>query len=315
MPQGARVVIIGAGAVGATFAYTLQISGVAREIVIVDIDTKRAEGEVMDLNHGLFFTPPVEIRAGGYADCAGAAIVVIAAGAKQKPGQSRLELVGQNVRICNSIVSSILEHTDDAILLMVTNPVDVLTYAALKASGLPPERVLGSGTVLDSARFRFLLSSHCGIDPHNVHAYIIGEHGDSEVAAWSMAHLAGVKLSDYCKVCGRNCGPLEYGSMVQQVRESAYHIIDAKGATSYGIGLALEKIVRSILRDERSVLTVSRLVTGLYGIADVCLSVPVVVDRGGAGRVVCGELSTQEQVELKASAETLKTVLRDVGLQ
>jgi L-lactate dehydrogenase len=241
--------------------------------------------------------------------------VVIAAGAKQKPGQSRLELVGQNVRICNSIVSSILEHTVDAILLMVSNPVDVLTYAALKASGLPPERVLGSGTVLDSARFRFLLSSHCGIDPHNVHAYIIGEHGDSEVAAWSMAHLAGVKLSDYCKVCGRNCGPFEYGSIVQQVRESAYHIIDAKGATSYGIGLALEKIVRSILRDERSVLTVSRLVTGLYGIADVCLSVPVVVDRGGAGRVVCGELSTQEQQELKASAETLKRVLRDVGLQ
>ena len=314
-PGTAKVVIVGAGAVGTTFAYALQIGGAAREIVLIDADKKRVEGEVMDLNHGLFFTPPVDIRAGDYADCAGARVVVIAAGVKQKPGQSRLSLTGQNVRICHSIVDSILQHTREAILLVVSNPVDVLTYAALKASGLPPEQVIGSGTVLDSARFRYLLSRHCGVDPHNVHAYVIGEHGDSELAAWSMTHIAGARMEEYCPVCERNCPDSERAEIAEQVRQSAYHIIDAKGATCYGVGLALEKIVRSILRDEHSVLTVSRLVNGYCGIEDVCLSLPVVVGRNGAGRLVCTRLSAEEQESLCASAGVLKSVLCDVGLQ
>jgi len=314
MPGVSRVVIVGAGAVGTTCAYTLQISGTARQIVMIDLDTKHAQAEVMDLNHGLFFTPPVDIRLGDYADCKDADIVIIAAGAKQKPGQSRLDLVRQNVEICRSIIANILQHTRDAILLMVANPVDVLTYVALRASSLPPERVIGSGTVLDSARFRYLLSRHCAVDPHNVHAYILGEHGDSEVAAWSISHLGGIKLSHCQKLCSRNCSDYDREAIVEKVRQSAYHIIEAKGATCYGIGLALEKIVRAILRDERSVLTVSRLVDGYCGIENVCLSIPTVVGRNGADRPLSAELSPREQQALQASAQTLKKVIRDIGV-
>ncbi len=314
MPEISKVVIVGAGAVGTTCAYTLQISGTVRQIVMIDLDTKHAEAEVMDLNHGLFFTPPVDIRLGDYADCKDADIVVISAGAKQKPGQSRLELVRQNVEICRNIVANIIQHTRDAILLMVANPVDVLTFVALGTSSLPPERVIGSGTVLDSARFRYFLSRHCDVDPHNVHAYILGEHGDSEVAAWSISHLGGVSLSDCQKVCLRNCTDQDRQAIVDQVRQSAYHIIEAKGATCYGIGLALEKIVRSILRDERSVLTVSRLIDGYCGITNVCLSIPTVVGRNGADRPISVELSPREQQGLRASAQTLKKVIRDVGV-
>ncbi len=314
MLRVSRVVIVGAGAVGTTCAYTLQISGTARQIVMIDLDTKHAQAEIMDLNHGLFFTPPVDIRLGDYADCKDADIVIITAGAKQKPGQSRLDLVRRNVEICRSIVANILQHTRDAILLMVANPVDVLTYVALRASSLPPERVIGSGTVLDSARFRYLLSRHCNVDPHNVHAYILGEHGDSEVAAWSISHLGGVNLANCQKLCSRNCTDQDRQAIVDQVRQSAYHIIEAKGATCYGIGLALEKIVRAILRDERSVLTVSRLLDGYCGIENVCLSIPTVVGRNGADRPLSADLSTQEQQALQASAQTLKKVIRDIGV-
>lgn len=313
MPKSSKVVIVGAGAVGTTCAYTLQISGVARQIVLIDLDTRHAEAEVMDLNHGLFFTPPVDIKVGDYSDCSDADVVIISAGAKQKPSQSRLDLVRQNVEICRSIVSSILQYTREAILLLVTNPVDVLTYVALKVSNLPPERVIGSGTVLDSARFRYFMSRHCDVDPHNVHAYILGEHGDSEVAAWSISHVAGVKLSECSKVCRRNCTAQDRQVIVDQVRESAYHIIQGKGATCYGIGLALEKIVRAILRDERSVLTVSRLVDGYCGIEDVCLSIPVILGRDGAQRLIYADLSADEQRALQTSAQTLKLALRTAG--
>ncbi len=314
MSQPSRVVIVGAGAVGTTTAYTLQISGIARQIVIIDLDTKHAQAEVMDLNHGLFFTPPVDIRLGDYPDCKDADIVIISAGAKQKPGQSRLDLVRQNVQICRTIVSNILQHTRDVILLMVSNPVDILTHVALRVSSLPPERVIGSGTVLDSARFRFLLSRHCAVDPRNVHAYILGEHGDSEVAAWSISHVGGVNLSDCQRVCQRDCTDQDRQAIVDQVRQSAYHIIEAKGATCYGIGLALEKIIRAILRDERSVLTVSRLLDGYCQIKDVCLSIPTVVGRNGADRPIGPDLSCQEQQALQNSAQTLKDVLNDIGL-
>jgi len=280
----------------------------------MDIDRKRAEGEVLDLNHGLMFTPPVEMRVGDYNDCEGAAVVVITAGAKQKPGQSRLELVETNVKICNEVVGRIVENTKEAVILIVSNPVDVLTYAALKFSGLPKQRVMGSGTVLDSARFRYFLSRHCNIDPHNVHAYVLGEHGDSEVLAWSMTHIAGMQMNDTCRVCGKSCSKSVRDEMAVNVRDSAYHIIDAKGATNYAVGLALLRIVNSILRDENSVLTVSTLLEGEFGIEDVCLGAPAIVNSKGADHVFNAPLGDDELKALHSSADSLKEVLRKLNI-
>ena len=309
-----KVVIVGAGAVGTTFAYALQISGGADEIVLMDIDRKRAEGEVLDLNHGLMFTPPVEIRVGDYDDCKGAVVVVITAGAKQKPGQTRLELVETNIKICNEIVRRIIEKTRDAIILIVSNPVDVLTYAALKASMLPKQRVIGSGTVLDSARFRYLLSRNCNVDPRNVHAYVFGEHGDSEVLAWSMTHIAGMQMNDTCRVCRKTCPSSIRDDMAVNVRDSAYHIIDAKGATNYAVGLALLRIVNAILRDENSILTVSTLLEGEFGIEDVCLGAPAIVNSKGADYVFNAPLDDNELKALRSSAKSLKEVLRKLNI-
>ena len=310
-----KVVIIGAGAVGTTFAYALQINGGADEIVLIDLDRKRAEGEVLDLNHGLMFTPPVNIKAGDYDDCRGAKIVVIAAGAKQKPGQSRLELLETNVKICNSITREILKRTQDAIILIVANPVDILTYSVLKTSGLPKQRVIGSGTVLDTARFRYLLSRHCNVDSRNVHAYVLGEHGDSEVMAWSMTHIAGMQINDACRACRGMCSIKIRDEISDRVRDSAYHIIDAKGGTNYAVGLALMKIVEAILRDENSILTVSTLIEGEFGINDVCLGAPTIVNSKGADYVFKAPISDEELAALKSSASSLKSILKDLGLQ
>jgi len=316
MPTRRRKVgIIGAGTVGTTFAYSMQIHGVAGEIVLVNRTRERAEAEVMDLNHGLFFTPPCEIRAGSYADCSGAEIVVITAGAKQKPGQTRMDLVRDNIEIYRQMVPQILEHAPETILMVVTNPVDVLTYAALKLSGLPRKRVMGSGTVLDSARFRYLLSKRFQIDPHNVHAYVLGEHGDSEVAVWSMTNVAGMQIDDYCALCGEQFDEADKKNIVDQVRDSAYHIIEGKGATNYAVGLALTKIVTSILRDESGVFTVSALLAGEFGIEDVCLGAPAIVNSTGAARVLYADLAEPESAALRQSAELVKNVLHDVGLQ
>ncbi len=309
-----KVVIIGAGAVGSTFAYALQIRGTVREIVLIDMDKKLAEGEAMDLNHGAFFAPPVNIRPGDYEDCAGADIVAVCAGAKQKPSQSRMDLVSTNVEICRGIVEKIIEHTTESILLIVTNPVDVLTYAALRFSGLPKQQVIGSGTVLDSARFRYLLHRHCRIDPRNVHAYVLGEHGDSEVPAWSIATHGGMNILDCCETCNRNCSQVDYERISRQVRDSAYHVIEAKGATNYAVGLALVRIATAIIRNENSVLTVSTLLDGQYDIADVCMSVPVILSGSGVGRYICPELSPGELEQLRASADAIRNVQRQVGL-
>jgi len=309
-----KVVIVGAGAVGATFAYALQIRGAAREIVLVDVDRERAEGEALDLSHGEFFTPPVSIRAGDYQDCGGADVVAICAGANQKPGQSRMELVETNVGICKSIVEAVAAQASEAILLVTTNPVDVLTYAALHFSGLPSGRVIGSGTVLDSARFRHLLSRHCRIDARNVHAYVLGEHGDSEVFPWSMTSLAGMKMEEYCRACPRQCPDVNRQQIAADVRDSAYHIIEAKGATNFAVGLALVKIATSIIRGEDSVLTVSTLISGQYGISGVCLSLPTVLNSGGVDRVICPNLTEAEQAALKSSAEVIRNIQHRVGL-
>lgn len=307
-----KVVVIGAGSVGTAYIYALLPSGVAGEIALIDIDQNRAEGEVLDLSHGLPFIPPVTIKKGDYADCASADIIVITAGAKQEPGQSRLDLTQKNAQIVRTICQQISKQNSSAVLVMVTNPVDTLTYLALKELKWPYQRVIGSGTVLDSARFKYLLSQHCKIDAHNVHAYILGEHGDSEVAAWSMSHIAGVPLNAYCRIC-KVCDYNEHHRKIaEEVRNSAYHIIDYKGSTYYGIGLSLVRITEAILRNENSILTVSSFLDGQYGIKDVCLSVPCVVGDNGVKMTIEAELASEELRALQASAQIIRKVIDQI---
>ncbi|MEN6338294.1 MAG: L-lactate dehydrogenase [Phycisphaerales bacterium] len=304
-----KVVVIGAGAVGATYIYALLQTGMAEEIALIDLDKGRVEGEIMDLSHGLQFIPPVHIKAGSYEDCADASMIVVTAGAKQAPGQSRADLIRKNARIVQAICDQIARYPSEAVLVMVTNPVDTLTQIALERMGWPRQRVIGSGTVLDTARFKFMLSRHCGIDARNVHAYIIGEHGDSEVAAWSLSHIAGISVEDYCRVC-KVCDYKQYHKHIaEQVRDSAYHIIDYKGSTYYGIGLSLVRISGAILRNENSVLTVSTLLQGEYGIHDICLSVPCIVGENGVVRIVDAQLASEEQEALNRSAEAIAKTL------
>ncbi|MCL6590018.1 MAG: L-lactate dehydrogenase [Firmicutes bacterium] len=307
--SGGRVVIIGAGLVGSTFAYSLMINGVASEIVMIDVNQERLMGEVMDLNHGIAFVRPVTVRAGDYSDCRTADVIVITAGVSQKPGESRLDLLGRNAAIFQSIVAEINASGSEAIILVATNPVDIMAHFTYRMSGFPPGRVIGSGTVLDTARFRFLISNHCQVDPSNVHAYIIGEHGDSEVPVWSLANIAGVRFSEYCPVCNcnGNCNhqfPRE--RIFNEVKAAAYRIIEGKGATYYAIGLALVEIVESILRNEYSVLTVSTLMTGEYGLEDVYLSLPCVLSRKGVGQKILLSLSAEEETALRRSGALLK---------
>jgi L-lactate dehydrogenase len=308
-----RVVIIGAGMVGATFAYSLMINGVASEIIMIDANEERAVGESEDLNHGISFVRPVVVRTGDYEDCKDADVIVITAGAAQKQGETRLQLVERNVAIFEEIIPKIVATKTDAVLVIASNPVDVMTYVTIKISRLPIKRVIGSGTVLDSSRFRYLLSKHCGVDPTNVHAYIIGEHGDSEVPVWSLANIAGLRFSEYCPVCGHDCEPLKKEEIFKQVRTAAYQIIKAKGATYYAIGLALVQIVESILRDEYSVLTVSSLLQGEYGLENVALSLPSIVNRLGIEKKLSLCLSPVEEEGLKKSAQVLREVIQAIG--
>ncbi|KAJ9465151.1 L-lactate dehydrogenase [Diplonema papillatum] len=304
--MGRKVVVIGAGAVGCSYIYVLMQSGLATEIVLVDIDAKRVEGEVMDLNHGLAFSQPAAIHGGTYADCANADLIVITAGAKQKPNETRLNLVQRNAQIMGSICDEITKYTDDAVVLVVSNPVDILTHVAIKRLAWPRGRVLGSGTVLDSARFRYMLSKEYNIDPHSVHAYILGEHGDSEIAAWSISHIGGQNLRTQMTV--QPGVQATHDKILKAVRESAYHIIDHKGSTYYGIGLALLRITKAILRDERSMLTVSTLLKGEFELNDICLSVPCVVGRNGIESVLSAKLADEELKALHGSAAALRKI-------
>ncbi|HQO35639.1 MAG TPA: L-lactate dehydrogenase [bacterium] len=308
-----KVVVVGAGAVGATFAYALAQSGLADEIVLIDRNESLVRGQVLDLAHGQSFFPTVSIRCGDPSDYGDAHLIVLTAGAAQRPGETRLQLLQKNAAVVRSVVAEILSRNASAVMLVVTNPVDVMTYVALRATGWDRRRVFGSGTVLDSARLRHLLSMHCGIDVHNVHGYILGEHGDSEFAAWSMTHVAGMPIDTYCPFCRRcNDWTSERDRIAQQVRDSAYHIIDYKGATCFAVGLALVRITGAILRGQKSVLTVSALLDGEYGLRDVCLSVPCVVSSGGVERIVEGTLPEQEHAALHSSATTLKQAIREL---
>ncbi len=313
MQQKRKVVVVGAGDVGATFAYALMAEGVAEEIAIVDANRDKASGQAMDLVHGLPFVPPVKVTVGEAKDYADADVIVITAGARQKPEESRLQLVQRNVAIVGSIMDEVAAARSNAVVIMVSNPVDVLTYTALERTGWKRERIIGSGTVLDTSRFRYMLGDHCGVDARNIHGYILGEHGDSEFAAWSLTHVAGMPISDYCAKCG-SCsdGAVRRNEIVERVRKSAYHIIGYKGSTCYAIGLALVRIVGAILRDEHSVLTVSCRLEGEYGLRDVCLSVPCVLSRTGISRVVVSRLADDEQAALERSAALLKKTIADV---
>ena len=305
-----KVVIVGAGAVGSTFAYALAQSGISDDISLVDQNHELAQGQALDLAHGVPFFPSVTIQAGGVEDYADAQVIVITAGAKQQSGESRLDLLQRNAAITESIVDDIVRKKSECVIVLVSNPVDVLTYIALKRTEWDRGRVLGSGTVLDSARLRYFLSQRCDIDVHNVHAYILGEHGDSEFAAWSMSNIAGMPIDEYCPIYAKcDDWKAERNALVEKVRNSAYHIIDYKGATYFAIGLALVHIVEAILRNQRTVLTVSTLLTGEYGVDDVCLSVPAVVSRSGVERIVEGKLSKVERKSLAQSALVLKDTL------
>ena len=301
-----RVAVVGAGHVGATFAYALLLRGLASEIVLIDANQARAEGEAMDLAHAVPLTHPTRVWAGDYGACAGAAVTVITAGAAQRPGESRLALLERNAVIVGDVVREVVRHNSTGLLVVASTPVDVMAYAAWRVSGLPHQRVIGSGTILDTARFRALLGKHFDIDPRNVHAYVLGEHGDSELAAWSIATIAGMPLGDYCVAHDLTCDREDMEGIFERTRDAAYAIIERKGATYYAIGVGLARIVEAILRDERSVLSVSTLIDGYHGIRDVYLSVPVVVGRGGVERVLRPTLAEDEIALLRRSASVLR---------
>ena len=312
--QATRVAVVGAGNVGATLAYALLLSGLAAEIVLIDANREKAEGEAMDLNHTVPFAHPTRIWAGDYADCAGAAVTVVTAGANQRPGETRLDLARKNVAIFRQVVPRIAEHNPGGILLIATNPVDVLTYAAWKLSGRPARRVFGSGTILDTARFRYLLSEKFGVDARSVHAYIVGEHGDSEVPVWSLANIAGLRLPDFCAANDLVHDHSAMDDIFRQTRDAAYQIIERKGATYYAVAAGLVRIVEAVLRDQSTVLSVSSLIEDYYGIGDVCLSLPTVVDRGGIERVLRLHLDPSEIEALRRSADVLKATLSQLDL-
>ena len=309
-----KVSIIGSGNVGIRYAYSLMMAHLARSIVVLDIDKKRTEGEVMDLASCMPFVSPVDIAIGDYPDLKHSDIVVITAGAKQKPGQSRLELAKQNVEIYKDIIPKVMAHASDAIFLIVTNPVDVLSYAAYKISQKPWQEVMGSGTVLDSARLKLLLSKHCNIDARNVHAYVLGEHGDSEFPVWSSAMIGGILFKDYCPMCNKCNTKTSLPDMFSEVRNFAYEIIKRKGETSYGIGLALNRITSAILKDENSVLPVSSFVDNYYGVDDVYMSVPAIVNKKGVRELLKLKLEPEEIDNLKKSAKLIKEAIRSTGL-
>jgi L-lactate dehydrogenase len=302
----ARVAIVGAGNVGSTFAYALLLSGLAAEIVLIDKNRAKAEGEAMDLNHAVPFSHPTRVWPGDFSDCAGSAVTVLTAGAFQAAGETRLALAERNTAIWREIVPGVASHNPDGILLIATNPVDVLTYATLRLSGLPAERVIGSGTILDTARFRYLLSEHFHVDARSVHAFIIGEHGDSEVPVWSLANIAGMKLPDFCDAQGIKYDSDAMDEIFRQTREAAYQIIQRKGATYYAVAAGLMRITQAILRNQNTVLSVSSLVRDFCGIDDVCLSLPTVVNRTGIAKLLRIQLSDAEADQLRRSAEVLR---------
>lgn len=305
-----RVVLVGTGAVGCSYAYSMINQGVAEELVLIDMNEAKAEGEAMDLNHGMPFSPsPLKVWSGTYQDCESADLVVITAGLPQKPGETRLELVEKNTKIFKQIVKNIMDSGFNGIFLVATNPVDILTYVTWKESGLPKERVIGSGTVLDSARLRFALGDYFNVDTRNVHAVVIGEHGDTELPVWSHASI-GVEQLETVLAGKKELNKESLENIFVNVRDAAYHIIERKGATYYGIGMSLVRITKAILNNENSILTVSSYLNGEYGQNDVYIGVPAVINRTGIREVVEMELNEKEKEQFNHSVSVLKETMR-----
>ena len=301
-----KAAVIGCGFVGSATAFSLMQSGLFSEIVLIDADTDRAEGEALDISHGVPFSRHMKIYAGTYDDIVDAAIIIITAGANQKPDETRLDLVHKNVAIFRSIIPEIAKRNCEGILLIVSNPVDILTYTAIKLSGFTENRVIGSGTVLDTARLKYELSEHLSVDSRSIHAFIIGEHGDSEIAAFSSANVSGIALSEFCEMRGHYDHEANTRQIAENVKNSAYEIIQKKKATYYGIASAVRRICEVIIRDEKSILPVSSMMHGEYGIEDVVLSMPAIVGKYGIETRVPIDLSEEEIDDLKRSAQTLK---------
>ena len=312
----AKVAVVGAGSVGATLAYAVLIRGAAREVALYDVDTAKVRAQALDLAHGIQFMPMARVEGSDdVAVCAGADVVVVTAGAKQQPGQTRMDLAAKTVSLARTLMPQLVEVAPHAVYLMVTNPVDVVTYAALKYSGLPRAQVLGSGAVLDSSRFRYLIADHVGVAVQNVHAYVAGEHGDTAVPLWSSATIGGVPLLELDPFDGREPLTEEVrDAIAHDVVHSAYDIIAGKGATAYAIGLAASRIVEAITNDEHRVMPVSSLLNGYRGIDDVCLSVPTMVSHDGAGTLLPTPMSDAELTALHRSADALRAAARQVGL-
>ncbi|SEH28615.1 L-lactate dehydrogenase [Magnetospirillum fulvum] len=309
-----KVGIVGAGAVGSTAAYALVLQGTASDIVLVDLNTKLAEAQAQDIQHATPFAWSSRVRAGGYADLDGSQVVVLAAGAAQRPGDSRLDLLERNAAVFRQIVPAVLDNAPDAVLLVASNPVDVVTDIVARLSGLPAGRVFGSGTILDSARFRALLAEHLGISPTSVHAYVLGEHGDSEVLWWSGATAGGIPVAEVAAQLGRPLDDAARATIDESVRRAAYRIIDGKGATWFGIGAGLSRIIRAINKDERLLLSVSALTPEIEGIADVTLSLPRIVGAGGVLETLNPAFSDEERGALRRSALVLREAADSVKL-
>ena len=309
-----KAAMIGCGFVGSASAFALMQSGLFSELVLIDANHDKAEGEAMDIAHGLPFAGQMKIYAGDYDDIVDAAVIIVTAGAAQKPGETRLDLVNKNVNIFKSIIPEIAKRNYKGILLIVANPVDILTYTAVKLSGLPENRVIGSGTVLDTARLKYALGEHLEVDSRSVHSFIIGEHGDSEIVAWSSTNVSGISVNDFCELRGHFNHEEAMHRIADDVKNSAYDIIEKKGATYYGIAMSVKRICECIMRDEKSILPISSMMHGEYGISDICLSMPTVVGREGVETRVPIQLNEQEESALSASAEQLSKVAAQLDL-
>lgn len=311
-----KIGIVGCGMVGSSSAFALIMNGVGREIVLVDLNRRRAEAEANDLSHAIPFAHPLAVRAGEYPDLAGARVVIIAGGVAQRSGETRLQLLQRNAEVFHQIVPSVLKHAPDAVLLVVTNPVDIMTHIAAQFAaefGVPASRVIGSGTLLDTARFRGLLGQHFQVDPHHVHGYVIGEHGDSEVLTWSLATIAGARLEDFARMRGGEVlSPDERARIDEQVRRAAYHIIEGKGATYYGIGSAVARIVDVLLHDQRAILTICARINGAMGIDGVTLALPHLVGGQGAIATIPLPLDASERQGLERSASILQEAIQSL---
>jgi L-lactate dehydrogenase len=311
-----KISIIGCGNVGMEYAYAIIIKGLVRELILVDADQDKAEGNAMDLSHGAPYINPVQIEAGDYPDIADSDLIVITVGSKQKPGESRIDLVKKNAMLFTKIIPEINEISPDSIILIASNPVDVLSHVSYKLSGKHYSKVFGSGTSLDTARFRFILGEHCNVNPKNVHAYILGEHGDSEFAVWSSAMIGGTLFDEYCHISNKNieCDSQTKAQLVNRVRNSAYKIIEKKGETSFGIGLALAQITKSIVNDENTILPVSTLIQDYLGVEDIFLSLPTIINGQGISSPLKIQLNTEEKSQFTDSANKIRKIIDSLNL-